>query len=135
VGTDFAHYYRFAEIVKGHKLLPNPAAGPSAPPDQRFTYTGDAIDFVPAEVFAVPVNPTKDTYPAGSADRQACDEFNVAYTGMLKTLQVAFTGQPSKVWGAVGAMSSFQILAIQMMSGAKTGTPVGPTFEWQEASA
>ena len=131
-GDDYAHFYRFAEIVHGHKLIPNPDAGPSSPPDQQFTFTGDSISFAPAEVLAVPVNPTRDTYPEGSVARRACDDFNVGYTSMLKTLQVAFTGQANQIRGAVGTMFSLQGKATQMMSGTP---PVGPTFEWQEASA
>jgi hypothetical protein len=130
VGTDFAHYYRFAEIVHGHMLIPNPAAGESAPPDQRFIYAGDAIA-PPAGVFAAPVNPTTLTYPEGSTARRACIDFNFTYTGVLKTLQLAFTGQPGRLGQARGAMFSLQAQAMEMMAGTLTGTPIGPSFEWQ----
>jgi len=129
-GTDFAHYYRFAEIVHGRKLMPNPDAGPSTPPDQQFIFGGDVIP-VPTGVLAVPVNPTAAGYPEGSAARTACDDFNATYTSMLKMLQTVFTGQPDQLGDAVGAMFSLQGKATRMMA----ATPsAGPSFEWREAS-
>ena len=131
VGSDFAHYYRFAEIVKGHKLVPNPAAAPSDPPDQRFTYTGAEIP-APTGVIAAPVNPTTAGYPEGSAARQASIDFNVTYTGMLKAFQDAFSGHPDQISDTVGTMISLQSKATAMMA---LTPPAGPTFEWQPASA
>ena len=131
VGSDFAHYYRFAEIVKGHKLVPNPAAGPSDPPDQQFTYTGAEIA-APTGVIAAPVNPTTAGYPEGSAARQASIDFNVTYTGMLKAFQDAFSGHPDQISATVSTMFSLQSKATAMMA---LTPPAGPTFEWQPASA
>jgi rubrerythrin len=131
VGTDFAHYYRFAEIVKGRKLVPNPAAGPSDPPDQQFTYTGAEIA-APTGVIAAPVNPTTAGYPEGSAARQASIDFNVTYTGMLKAFQDAFSGHPDQISDTVSTMISLQSKATAMMA---LTPPAGPTFEWQPASA
>jgi hypothetical protein len=129
VGGDFAHFYRFAEIVKGHKLVPNPAAGPSDPPDQQFTYAGAGIP-APTGVLAAPVNPTTAGYPDGSAARQASIDFNVTYTGMLKAFQDVFSGQPDQISATVGTMFSLQSKATAMMAATP---PAGPTFEWQEA--
>jgi hypothetical protein len=132
VGTDFAHYYRFAEVVKGHKLVPNPAAGPSDPPEQQFTYTGAEIR-TPTGVIAAPVNPTTAGYPEGSAARQASIDFNVTYTGMLKAFQDVFSGHPDQINDTVGTMtSSLQPKATAMMA---LTPPAGPTFEWQPVSA
>lgn len=131
VGSDFAHYYRFAEIVKGHKLVRNPAAAPSDPPDQQFTYTGAEIA-APTGVIAAPVNPTTAGYPEGSAARQASIDFNVTYTGMLKAFQDAFSGHPDQISDTVGTMISLQSKATAMMA---LTPPAGPTFEWQPASA
>jgi ferritin-like protein len=130
VGTDFAHFYRFAEIVKGHKLIPNPAAAPSDPPDQQFTYAGTAIP-VPPGILVAPVNPTTAGYPDGSAARQASIDFNLTYTSMLQAFQDAFSGHPDQISATVGTMFSLQSKATAMM----TATPsAGPTFEWQEAT-
>ncbi len=132
-GTDFAHYYRFAEIVHGRKLIPNPDAGPSTPPDQQFIFGTDVTDVIPVPtgVLAAPVNPTAAGYAEGSAARTACDDFNAAYTSMLKTLQAVFTGQPDQLGGAVGAMFSLQTKAARMMAATP---PAGPSFEWRDIS-
>jgi hypothetical protein len=130
VGSDVAHFYRFAEIVHGHKLIPNPNAGPSDPPDQQFTYGGAAIA-APTGVLAAPVNPTTAGYPDGSAARQASADFNLTYTAMLKAFQDVFSGQPDQISGTISTMFALQSKATAMMAGTP---PAGPTFEWQEAS-
>jgi bacterioferritin (cytochrome b1) len=129
-GTDFAHFYRFSEIVHGRKLIPNPDAGPSTPPDQQFIFGPDVIP-APTGVLAAPANPTAAGYPEGSAARTACDDFNATYTSMLKTLQTVFTGRPDQLGSAVGAMFSLQAKATQMMAATP---PAGPSFEWRDTS-
>jgi bacterioferritin (cytochrome b1) len=129
-GTDFAHYYRFAEIARGLKLKPNPDAGPSTPPDQQFVFGPDVIP-APTGVLAAPSNPTAAGYPEGSAARTACDDFNATYTSMLKMLQTVFTGQPDQLGGAVRAMFSLQTKATRMMAATP---PTGPSFEWRDVS-
>jgi hypothetical protein len=132
VGDDYAHYYRFAEVYYGKKLIPNPDAGPTTPPDKQYLYGGDPVPFDETGVYAVPTNPTAAGYPAGSAARQACDTFNYNYTNLLKTLHTAFTGQPDQLDAAIGLMESLKQQAKEMMSGASTGgANVGPTFEYQ----
>jgi hypothetical protein len=131
-GPDVAHYYRFAEIVYGRRLIRNPAAGPATPPDQRYLYDGAPVPVDPSAVRGAPVNPTMAGYPAGSAARQACQAFNYSYTSLLKALHAAFNGTPRELTSAIGLMGSLQQQALDMMSGATTGgVPAGPTFEWQ----
>jgi hypothetical protein len=132
VGTDVAHYYRFAEIVHGRRLVRNPDAGPGTPPDQRYVYAGAPVPVQPAAVSNAPLNPKMAGYPAGSAARQACTTFNYTYTGLLKTLHAAFNGTPRELKSAIGLMASLQRQAVDMMAGKATGgAPVGPSFEWQ----
>ncbi len=131
-GTDYAHYYRFAEIAKGRRLIRNPEAGPSTPPDQQYIYRGDPVTLDPAQIFAVPTNPTTAKYADGSPARQACVSFNYLYTSLLKCLHATFNGEPSELQAAVGIMMSLRQQAIDMMAGVTTaGIPTGPTFEWQ----
>jgi hypothetical protein len=128
----FAHYYRFAEVKHGKRLIKNPAAGPDTPPDQRFLYGGAAIPFNPAGVFAVPRDPRAANYPAGSRARHLCDTFNYTYTSLLKSLHAAFNGSPDQIDAAVGLMMSLKQQARDMMSGSNpSGPPVGPSFEYQ----
>jgi hypothetical protein len=131
-GPDVAHYYRFAEIVYGRRLIRNPAAGPATPPDQRYLYDGAPVPVDPSAVRGAPVNPTMAGYPAGSAARQACQAFNYSYTSLLKALHAAFNGTPRELTSAIGLMGSLQQQALDMMSGVTTGgVPAGPTFEWR----
>jgi hypothetical protein len=127
---DFAHYYRFAEIVHGKQLIPNPNATPKTPPDQRFHFAGPVIPFTPGDVYAVPVNPKRADYPP--AAQHVCDKFNFTYTSMLKSLNATVNGQPDQFQAAEDSMHSLRSQAIAMMAGTSTGgVPTGPTFEFQ----
>jgi hypothetical protein len=131
-GKQVAHYYRFAEIYNGRRLIPNPAAGPETPPDQRYLYGGDPIPIDASAIYPVPKDPKAETYPAGSGARHACDTFNYAYTSLLKSLHATFNGQPDELDTAIGLMMSLKQLAGDMMSGSNpAGTNVGPSFEYQ----
>jgi hypothetical protein len=134
-GADLAHYYRFAEIANGHRLIPNPDAGPAAPPDERWAYAGAPVTVEAASVFPVPVNPVTADYPAGSPARRACVAFNHTYTSLLKSLQAAFNGNPGELSASsIPLMMSLRQQGTDMMSGAASGgVPAGPTFDWQPA--
>jgi hypothetical protein len=132
VGTDVAHYYRFAEIVHGRRLVRNPATGLGTSPGQRYIYAGAPVPVQPEAVWNAPLNPKTAAYPDGSAARHACQAFNYTYTGVLKALHAAFNGAPRELKAAIGLMGSLQQQATDMMAGAATGgAPVGPSFEWQ----
>jgi hypothetical protein len=115
-GDEYAHYYRFEEIVNGRELQP---AGDS------YAFTGPAIPFDPAGVWPLPANPKASTYDPGSAARHACDTFNYTYSGLLGTLQIVFDGSPGLLGAAIGQMESLKDQALAM---AELGA--GPTFEW-----
>jgi hypothetical protein len=132
VGADFAHYYRFAEIYHGRRLVPNPAAGPQTPPDERYLYGGDPIPFDPAGVFPVPTNPDAAGYPSGGAAQQANQNFNYTYTNLLKVLHASLNGAPRRLDAAIGLMMSLEQQAKDMVSGSLVGGEcVGPTFQYQ----
>lgn len=127
VGGDVAHYYRFAEIVHGRRLLRFPG-----PPGQRWAYLGQPVTVNPAGIRAVPVNPTLAGYPADSAAYHACKSFNYTYTSLLKVLHTTFNGTPGELMSAVSLMSSLHQQALDMTAGTTAnGVPAGPSFEWQ----
>ena len=127
VGGDVAHYYRFAEIVHGRRLVRFPG-----PPHGRWAYLGQPVTVNPAGIRPVPVNPTLDGYPADSAARHACKSFNYTYTSLLRVLHTTFNGTPGALMSAISLMSSLQQQALDMSAGTTTnGVPAGPTFEWQ----
>jgi len=132
VGGDFAHYYRFAEVYHGKRLIKNPDCNPATPPDKRYVYGGASIPFDATGVYPVPANPTVSLYPDGSAARRAFDTFNYTYTNLLGTLHLVFNGQPDRLDAAIGLMFSLKQQAKDMMSGIGTnGTNVGPSFTYQ----
>jgi Ferritin-like len=134
VGRDVAHYYRFAEVVHGRRLVRDPAAGRGTPPDQQYIYAGDPVTVDEKAVRSAPLNPTTASYPAGSAGRRACTAFNYTYTSLLKALHGAFNGTPRELKSGFGLMGSLRQQATDMMAGRATGgVAAGPSFEWQPA--
>jgi len=124
-----AHYYRFAEIYYGKKLIPNPEIKPGAP---EYVYGGHTIEFDPAGVWPVVTNPNRDTYPRGSMARNLNDTFNYTYTSLLKSMELLFNGQPDRLGPAIGLMESMKEQALTMMSTTMaTEQTAGPTFEYQ----
>ena len=132
---DPAHYYRFAEIFHGKRLIPNPDAPPDAPPEQRYIYGGDPIPFDERGVLPVPANPKPSDYPAGSQAHYACNAFNYTYTSVLKSLHATFNGEPDSLWAAIGLMESLKLQALDLMAIPSGPGNAGPSFEYQPVSA
>jgi Ferritin-like len=128
---ELAHYYKFAEMVKG-RLKPNPAAGPASPPQERYIYdASDPVPFNAAAVLPLRTNPKSSHFDAGSPAREAIDAFNLKYTQVLQQLHAAFNGQPSKIFGAVDSMNGMGVLAADICGiTLDDGTRPGPTFEY-----
>jgi len=136
-GGELAHYYRYAEIVKGKRLEHTPDADP------LWGHVGPPIPFEPAKVLPMVANPTSAGYATGSAARYGCDTFNYTYTSLLKVLHDTFNGNPSSLPAAVGLMESLKeqtktLVTIDSGLGGtdtKTGKPIflgaGPSFEYR----
>ena len=136
-GGELAHYYRYAEIVKGHRLEPTPGSDP------LWGHVGPAIPFDPSKVLPVIENPTSAGYQAGSAARYGCDAFNYTYTSLLRVLHDTLNGSPSGLAAAIGLMESLKEQArtlVTIDSGLggtdpATGKPIflgaGPSFEYR----
>ncbi|QBQ99144.1 ferritin-like domain-containing protein [Paraburkholderia pallida] len=128
VGGGYAHYYRFMEIAKGHRLVKTPGIEPG------YAYTGEAVPFDPQGVYPVPTNPTLASYPPNSAQRLACNNFNYAYTSLLLVLHQLFNGAATSAQfnTAIGLMMSLKGQAKAMMAGIPNPKlHVGPSFEYQ----
>lgn len=124
---ELAHYYRFAEIVHGRKLVPTPGKEPP------WAYAGEPIPFNAEGVFPVLENPTPDDFPVGSATRYAFDTFNYTYTSLLKALHETFNGRPEALNPAVGLMESLneQAQSLMSMKSGVAGKTAGPSFEYR----
>lgn len=129
---ELAHYYRFAEIWHGHKLVPVHDPPPGTPPDQRYRYDGAVIPFDAAKVLPAIPNPLASKYPPSSAAHYLNDNFNYAYTSLLKALHITFNGRPNKLDAAIALMHSTRELAMEMMSVPFSDEGnAGPSFEYQ----
>lgn len=134
---DYAHFYRFLELLAGQTLTPNPHAAPTDPPEQQFFFDPtQPIAFDPAGVRPLRTSPKAADYTPGSPERTACDAFNATYTGLLRTLHDAFNGQPGLLTGTFHTMDTLkaQALALTQIQIAD-GTYAGPTFEFAVAPA
>ncbi len=125
-GDELAHYYRFAEIKEGKKLVSAPKLKPP------WAYAGEAIPYDATKVYPVIADPHSERYPAGSPARHACDTFNYTYTSLLKVLHETFNGSPGKLVSAVGLMESLNEQAQAMMTiESGIGGNAGPSFEYR----
>jgi len=127
-----AHYYRFAELVKG-RLKRNPDAPQNAPADQRYVY--DAKDPVPFDdrlVLRLPENPKTAGYAEASGARSASNDFNRVYTRILKLLHQSFNGAPGRLDDAIGLMTGQLSTAARALTEIDIGNGMraGPTFEY-----
>jgi len=126
-----AHYYRFQEIVKGRTLIATREPPPPLTPED-FVYGGTPIPFERAGVYPVVANPQASDYPAGSAARTACNNFNYTYTTLLRSLHATFNGSPQLLGQAIGVMMSLEDQATALMAvPLGNGTNAGPSFEYQ----
>eukprot|EP00178_Gracilaria_changii_P025678 TRINITY_DN79026_c0_g1_i1.p1 TRINITY_DN79026_c0_g1~~TRINITY_DN79026_c0_g1_i1.p1 ORF type:complete len:465 (+),score=53.19 TRINITY_DN79026_c0_g1_i1:49-1395(+) len=83
---ELAHYYRFAEIVNGRRIIVDDAGG--------FSYTGDKIPFDPDGVYNMTDDPDVYLLPKGSKAWGATEAFNRRYHQLLTALQKTFDGNP-----------------------------------------
>lgn len=121
-----AHYYRFAEIYYGRRLVPDPAA------NEKYSYSGAPIPFDTAGIWDMLADPKVANYPEGSAARAYAERFNGIYTDLLNSLHVTFNGQPRHLSKAIGAMYELRLAAEALIEirDAKSGKQAAPTFEY-----
>lgn len=119
-GGELAHYYKYAEIWHGNRLIQK---------DDQWQYVGDPIPF--PDVY--PMSPIPmGGYPSPSIDVQnGLKEFNDEYKQVLDNLQSAWAaGGQSSLGNAISAMYGLQSLAnILMQINLPDGSGVyGPDF-------
>lgn len=125
---ELAHYYRFAELWHGHRLIPDVSA------PAGYSYTGTPISFDPTGVWAMPANPRLIQYPPGSRSRFVAGQFSLTYTKLLRALHEMFTGVPENLDAALGIMFELRLLAQDVLDTPDTdGRPTGLCFEYASA--
>jgi Ferritin-like len=136
-GTDvpdkdrLAHYYRFAELVKG-RLKRNPDAPPNPLPEEKYIYDSkDPVPFNETRVLRLPENPKTAHYPEGSNARSLSNDFNRLYTRVLKLLHQAFNGSPDRLGDAINLMTDLSTAGRTLTDvDLGNGMHAGPTFEY-----
>jgi hypothetical protein len=123
-----AHYYRFAELVHGRRLV----ADPSVP--QGFSYTGAPVPFDPDGVWPMPPDPRLEAHRPGSRSRFVAERFTDCYTRLLQALQLAFDGAPGGLRPALGLMFELRLLAQDALATPDAdGRPTGLCFRYSPA--
>src|SRR6266545_5194984 len=131
---DIAHYYRFAAIRKGRRLVRDDAV------PEGFSFTGDPYHFDEAGVWPLTPNQRLANLQRNSEAWRRVQQFRVTFTRLLKSLQRVVDGDPEHLDAAMGVMFELklagQVLAAYpvVSAGVKTGPHVGPVFEYTLAN-
>jgi hypothetical protein len=126
---ELAHYYKYAEIYHGRKLIPNPdlVAAKQTP----WVFKGHPIAFDPSGVFPVIVNPSAATYAGHPRLQDLNRTFNTTYSVLLRRLHQVFNGRPDWLGPALLGMQNMKQQAqLLMAQDIVPGQTAGPTFEY-----
>jgi len=110
VDGEYAHYYRFAQVVEGRHLVVDPRV------PNGFSYSGVKIPFDAGGVYPMIDNPTLVPLPRNSLVARIADQFDETYTCLLNSLQATFSGEPKELDTAIGVMYTLRLLAEQLMT-------------------
>jgi len=123
-----AHYYRFAEIYKGGKLV--------ADASQPLGYAYDRgqfpinVDFSKITQFAS--NPKMSQFPTDSRPYKGLKSFNQKYTDMFRSLQKFYdSGDTQNISESINYMNSMAGVVPQLFA---MTPPICPSFEWIDAT-
>jgi hypothetical protein len=105
---ELAHYYRFAEIKHGRRLVPDPTA------EEGFSYTGDPVVLTPSGVHPMITDPETAFYPPETKAGHLIEQFATSFRHLLVALQKTFTGRPSELNAAMGIMYELRLLVVAM---------------------
>jgi hypothetical protein len=105
---ELAHYYRFAEIEHGRRLVPDPRA------KEGYSYSGDPVVFSPSGVHPMITDPKTGFYPPGTTAGRLTEQFGRTFRHLLVALQKTFTGRPSALDAAMGVMYDLRLQVIAM---------------------
>lgn len=129
---ELAHYYKYAEIYHGRKLIPNPDASQAA--TTPWVFAGHPIAFDPAGVYPVITNPSPASYQGKPRLQDLNQTFNAAYSDLLRKLHQVFNGQPDWLGPALLTMQGLKAQAqLLMTQDVVPGQTAGPTFQYLPA--
>lgn len=124
---DLAHYYRFAEIFYGKRLVKDPSN------PKGYSYSGELIPLEENNIWNLPENSKAKNYQPGTKARRLVDQFNYTYTSLLNGLHKTFNGEPSYLNTVMGLMFELKLQAQEMVeiTDPYSNQQVAPSFEYQ----
>ncbi len=121
---EVAHYFRFTEIAAGrsYRQGDTPQSGPN----------GEAFEVDWEAVHPMRENPRTEDYEEGSPIRIKMEEFNLAYSDLLRALHKTLNGETGMLDRAFSGMFQVRDLARQLMQTPSGDgvTTAGPSFEY-----
>ncbi|MFZ6870770.1 ferritin-like domain-containing protein [Undibacterium sp. Di27W] len=125
---ELAHYYKYAEIYHGRKLIANPTPKPDQP---AWVFEGHRIKFDVGGIYPVISNPNPHSYAGKPRITDLNLTFNSTYSDMLRKLHNVFNGQPDNLALALLSMQSLREQAQLLMTREVVpGQTAGPTFDY-----
>jgi len=124
---EYAHYYRFAELYYGRRLVVDKSASGG------YSYSGPVFPFEADGLWNLVPNTKVADLPPGSEQRRQADQFNYVYRKLLLTLHQAFNGEPHKFDATIGLMYDVKLVGEKLVSMPypnKVGLNCGPPFEY-----
>lgn len=128
---EYAHYFRFKEVLHGRFYQPTDSAHRDSP--NKGLPTGEPIDVDWDAVYNMADNPKMADYPKDSEIYQKMYEFNLTYMALLDNLNTACNGNPDALREGIMVMYDLKYKAAELMKiPGKDGYNVGPSFEYIE---
>jgi len=121
---DPAHYYAFAEIYHGRKIIKTKTG---------YAYGGAPIPFDESGVYPMKPNAKISDYPEGTQARVRVEQYAYTYSSLLNALHESFNGKPDNIQVAMGLMYELRIEAVSLMStelGDGSGLTAGPSYHY-----
>jgi hypothetical protein len=108
-GKLLAHYYRFEQIWKGFKLVPD------ATVPEGYSFSGPAIPYDPSGVANIVTDAKTANYAPGSRALFLARQFDGAYATLLRALDETYAGRTHLLTNSIGLMYDLMNLAMQLM--------------------
>ncbi len=135
VDGEAAHYYRFEEIARGHRLVKDPSV------PQGYSFTGAPVPFDPAGVIDIVANSNLADYTPGTLAYSGVAQANYSYTSLLNALHETFNGSPGTLRSAIALMYELRLVVLekvvnqQLADGPNKGQYAAPAFQFTPAAA